>query len=420
MSEPTAAPDGLPLIFSADVVCPYACMALFEVEALAARIGRQLIFEPVLLGGIFREIGGPDQPTTTWNIAKARHGFYDIRRQGALHGLDFKLAPGHPRRSVEAMRLVTSAPPGLRLEVARSLAKAYHQHGRDLSDRAALAEVATLHGLHLDRIDDQHVKDELRANTAKAAAAGAFGVPTFRVGDRLWWGADRMALMEQALSGQRPAARPATQSAAKVLRVTHDPSSPFSYLGVSLAAGVATRHGLKLELRPVLLGALFRSIGTPDVPLFAMAEARRAWMARDLGEQAEQHGVPFQFTSHFPVRTVTALRICLSRPDLTLRLYQSLWVDDQNIGDDAILSDLLTSWGEDGPALIAAASAPEVKARLRANNEAAEQEGVFGVPTWQVDGGPPIWGVDRLPLLEAVLGGLDLAALDAGADGTAA
>lgn len=419
MQEPTAARPQT-LIFSADVVCPYACMALFEVEALAARLGLPLVFEPVLLGGLFRETGGADQPTTTWNMAKARHGFYDIRRQAALRGLDFKLAPGHPRRSVEAMRLVTAAPPSERLAIARTLALAYHQDGRDLSDRALLAEVAAKHGVDIARIDDQDVKDELRAATATAAAAGAFGVPTFRLGESLWWGADRMALMEQMISGQAPQQPAPAASGARVLRLTHDLSSPFSYLGVSVAAAIAARHGVQLELRPVLLGALFRSIGTPEVPLFAMPEARRRWFARDLGEQADQQGVPFQFTSHFPVRTVTALRLCLLRPDLTLRLYQAVWMEDQNIGEDAVLLQLLEAWGEDGPALLAAANDPALKAQLRENNAAAEQEGVFGVPTWQVDGGPPIWGVDRLPLLEAILSGLDLAAIDAGADGSAA
>lgn len=410
----------MPLIFSADVVCPYACMALFEVEALAERLGLPLVFEPVLLGGLFREIGGADQPTTTWNMAKARHGFFDIRRQAALRGLDFKLAPGHPRRSVEAMRLVTAAPEAERLPLARSLALAYHQDGRDLSDRAVLAEIGAQHGVSIDRIDEQQVKDALRQATAAAAAAGAFGVPTFRLGEQLWWGADRMALMEQMISGEAPSPSAARPSRARVLRLTHDLSSPFSYLGVSVATALAARTGVQLELRPVLLGALFRSIGTPDVPLFAMPEARRRWFARDLGEQAAQLGVPFQFTSHFPVRTVTALRVLLLRPELTLRLYQALWIDDKNIGDDAVLSDLLSAWGEDGPALLAAATAPAVKEQLRENNVAAENEGVFGVPTWQVDGGAPIWGADRLPLVEAVLEGLDLAAIDAGADGGAA
>lgn len=410
-------PAAAPLVFSFDVVCPYACMALFEVEALAARVGRPLVVEPVLLGGLFRAQGGPDVPAAAWNLAKARHGLLDITRQAALRGLHWRLAPGHPRRSVEAMRLVIAAAPDQRLPLARALAAAYHGEGQDLSDRDVLAPIGARYGVDIAQIDAQHVKDELRANTEAAAAAGAFGVPTLRCGDQLWWGADRFALAAAALGAPPAAPLPARPGVRQRLTVVFDLASPFAYVGVSVAAALAEKHGVALDLRPVLLGALFRSIGTPEVPLFAMPEAKRAWTGRDLFAQAAALGVPLQFNSHFPVRTVQPLRVLLEEPALTLPMFRAIWAEDVDLGDPAVLAAWLTAQGEDAEALLAAAAAPAAKERLRENNDWAERSGVFGVPTWIVDDGPPIWGVDRLPLVERVLAGWELGPVDAFAEG---
>ncbi|MFM2245226.1 MAG: hypothetical protein RL071_1300 [Pseudomonadota bacterium] len=411
------APAAAPLIFSFDVVCPYACLALFEVEALAARLGLPLVVEPVLLGGLFRAQSAPDQPAAGWSVAKARHGALDITRQAHVRGQAWRLAPGHPRRSVEAMRLVIAANPDQRMPLARALAQAYHGKGQDLSDRAVLAPIGAAFGVDIAQIDAPEVKDELRANTERAAAAGAFGVPTLRHGERLWWGVDRFAAAAQAISGEAPDPLPARPGHRRRLTVVFDLASPFAHVGLSVAQRVAEKHGVELILWPVLLGALFRSIGTPDVPLFAMAEAKRAWTGRDLFEQAAQQGVPLQFSSHFPVRTVLPLRVLLDRPDLAVAMSAAVWTEDQDLGDPAVLAAWLRARGEDAEALLAAAEAPEVKARLRASNARAEEAGVFGVPTWIVDDGPPIWGVDRLPLVERALAGLELGPVDAFAEG---
>jgi len=101
------------------------------------------------------------------------------------------------------------------------------------------------------------------------------------------------------------------------------------------------------------------------------------------------------------------------RDRLTLAIYRGLWVEDQDIGQVPVLHRIATELGLDADGLCAASQGESVKQQLRLNTEGAEAAGVFGVPTYQVEEGPVIWGVDRIPLLNAVLSGMDLSEVDA-------
>lgn len=395
------------LTFLYDVVCPYAWMASTQVEALARRTGAELVWKPVLLGGIFKHIEGPQVPAATWGASKVAIGERDLYRQAERLGLPLARPDAHPRRTVDAMRLCVAASDAARPALSAALYRAYWVEGRDVADRRVLSEIAAEHGIDPACMDDPAVKDQLRENTAFAAERGAFGVPTFLVGDRMFWGADRMHLVEQALGGSpaRPAPTPPATGPAPELRFFHDFASPFSYLASTQVARVAAEAGAKLTLSPILLGGLFRQIGTPDVPLFAAPKAKQRWYAQDMQEQADWLGVPFRFPSCFPVRTVLPLRVVIAEPRATDALYRALWVEDRDIGHPAVLRAVLTESGFDADALLAAAETDAVKGTLRANTEAAVAAGACGVPTFLVDGTVLVWGVDRLDHVEAALRG---------------
>jgi 2-hydroxychromene-2-carboxylate isomerase len=107
-----------------------------------------------------------------------------------------------------------------------------------------------------------------------------------------------------------------------------DYSSPFAYLASTQVEAVAARAGAELVWRPFLLGALFKAIGTPNVPLFEMTPAKREYMARDIHRWAALYGVPFRFPSLFPMNTVRALRMTLQVDDvprLMHPLYRAYW-----------------------------------------------------------------------------------------------
>jgi 2-hydroxychromene-2-carboxylate isomerase len=196
------------------------------------------------------------------------------------------------------------------------------------------------------------------------------------------------------------------------LQFWYDFSSPWTYLAATQIEVVAERAGAELAWRPFLLGALFKQIGTHDVPLLQMSEAKRRYAARDLHYWASHWGVPFQFATRFPMRTVTALRLALLAGDkiapVSRDLFRALWVDDRDLNDEAVLSEILDAHGLDPKATLARTQDPEIKQQLIANTTEAVERGVFGAPTFiveQAEGDLLFWGQDRLDFVERALGG---------------
>lgn len=228
---------------------------------------------------------------------------------------------------------------------------------------------------------------ELRGEPGLDAAieAGVFALPTLVVDGFRYWGPERFA---SAVARHRGELLP-RPSVLEGVQLFHDFASPYSYLGTVplLDSGVV--------LRPMLLGAVFKTIGAPLIPMATFGETRRAWAAWDLGETARLRGLPFRFTSHFPLNTVTALRLAILEPSLTAPLYRAAWAEDRDLGDVDVLRAILAE--NDQPADLLERTA-EVKHILRQNTEEAVRIGVPGAPTYQLDGAV-YWGQDRIPLL---------------------
>jgi 2-hydroxychromene-2-carboxylate isomerase len=392
------------IAFYYDVVCPYARIGYHRLLRLAAATGAEVELRPILLGGIFQEVGTAAVPAAAWGPAKFAHGERDIALQTARADLPFCRPASHPQRTVSAMRLLTLAEGATRAALTHALFEAYWAEGAELTAEL-IAGLARAHGIDPERLTEESTKRALRENTAAAAAAGVIGVPAFGLGDRLWWGQDRLHLLEAALLGRRvePMVRLSNRTGRR-LRVFHDFSSPFSYIASTQVEAIARRHGSEVEWVPMLLGAVFKAVGTPEVPLFTLPEAKQAWVARDLGEQADWWGIDFSFPAHFPLRSVLPLRVSILEPRAIHPMYRAYWAQGRDIGDPAVLAEVLTEGGLD-PALVQRANEPAVKDRLRANTEAAVAAGVFGAPSFIVDDEPVVWGQDRLSLLEDILAG---------------
>lgn len=399
------------LEFLFDVVCPYAYLASTQVEALARRCGAELRWQPVLLGGLLRATGAPDDPNRSMSAAKRRISAIDRARTAALGGVPLREPPEHPRRTVDAMRLALALPDGpARAALAHDLFAAYWVRGEDVADGRVLARIAARHGLPADAHARPELREALRAATAAAAAKGAFGVPSFVVGETLHWGQDRMGLVERALGGRPPAVRPAATGPGGPVRLSffHDFSSPFSYLAATQIERLAAARGVSVEWVPILLGALFREIGTPDVPLLEMSPAKQAYVRRDLHDWAGWWGVPFAFPRRFPLRSVLPLRVALCEPAATLPIYRAAWAEDRVVETAEGLAPVLEAAGLPAAALLERAGSAPIKEQLRANTERARALGVCGVPTACVerDGRAAlVWGQDRLDHVGAMLDG---------------
>lgn len=389
-----------------DFSCPYAYVASTRIEALARRAGAELDPRPMLLGGVFRARGTPQNLSATLNPAKAAHNLNDMRRQAQQAGVPLHMPPGHPLRTVEALRCVLAVGEPF-MPLAHRFYRAYWAESRDIGEGEVVAAILTEAGLDAPtvraRAASDAIKDELRRRTDEAVERGIFGVPSCFVGDAMFWGNDRLDMVEAALGGAPASLRVPTGTALAPIDLYFDYSSPFAYL--ALAQAEATFAGAA-SWRPLLLGGLFRSVGTPDVPLFAQSPEKRRHTLVDLGRQAERAGLAFAWPTRFPVNTVLALRMTLQANlagsprgrALIVRIARALWAEDRDIADPAVLAGLADELEFPGAAMVAAAG--EAKAELFAATGAAEAAGVFGVPSFVVHapGREPLlyWGVDRI------------------------
>jgi 2-hydroxychromene-2-carboxylate isomerase len=394
-----------------DYSCPYAYLGSTQVEGLAARTGAELVYQPMLLGGVFAANGTPQKLFATLSPAKAAHNARDLERWAQLWGVPLTMPAGHPLRTVEALRATVAT--GNDPRVIHGFFRAYWVEGRGPSEEATLRDVLGAAGHDAARILEviarPEAKADLRRRTDQAIALGIFGAPSFIVGDQMYWGQDRMEFVERALAPAKVDAQPTARSTGHMhtLEIYWDFSSPFAYLGSTQAEKLAARTGAKLVWRPMLLGGLFKSIGQVDAPILTFSQAKQRYYFQDLTRWAAYWGVPFKFPSRFPTNSLKALRVYLALPEerraafreATFRAY---WADDRDIADEAVLRGLV---GAEADAVMARTQDPTVKKALADATQAAVDAGVFGAPTWVVDGKELFWGQDRIPLVERVLAG---------------
>jgi 2-hydroxychromene-2-carboxylate isomerase len=194
---------------------------------------------------------------------------------------------------------------------------------------------------------------------------------------------------------------------ARTLDFYWDFSSPFAYLAATQAEALAERTGAELRSRPMLLGAVFKAIGQVDVPLSTWSAAKQKYTFLDLQRWAEHWGVPFKWPTRFPMSSIKALRVYLALPeerrrafrDATFRAY---WGDDRDIADEGVLRELVGAGADE---VLARTQTQEGKQALFAATQQAVDAGVFGAPTWIVDGKDLYWGQDRIVLVERALRG---------------
>jgi len=405
-----------------DFSCPYAYLASRRAPELAARLGVPLAWRPMLLGGVFRGIGAGDGPMATLSPVRAAYNLRDMQRWAEHFGDVLRVPPAHPMRTVRALRVLLGLSEASWPAAIDAIYAAYWQRGEDVTSDAVLA--AALRDVPgaaeaIAGADSAAVKGDLRRRTDEAIALGIFGAPAWIVrrdgAHTLIWGQDRLAWVEAVARGWKPddevytrvagwgsaASAPAVASE-RVVDFYFDVSSPFAYLGLTQLHAL----GARARLHPILLGGLFRAIGTADVPLFAFPPAKRAYVLAEMQRWARWYGVPFRMPTKFPQRTVTAQRmIACADPDVQLRLARAvaaaLWAEDRDVEDDATLAAILAA-EQLPPDLLARAKLQPAKDALTAETAAAVTAGVFGVPSYVVDG-QLLWGQDRAELVAALL-----------------
>lgn len=396
------------LDFWFDYTCPYAYLGFTQLRAVGERMGVVPRLQPMLLGGVFRANDTPQKLFATLSPAKAAHNAADLQRWASRFAVPLRMPAAHPLRSVEALRATLLT--GCDERVVRGFFDAYWVANDDIGAERTIGAVLRGAGYApeaiLPRLSDAAVKEELRARTDRAIELGVFGAPSWVVDDEhLYWGQDRIAFV---VGERAPSEAIAAPRSGRQLEIYWDFSSPFAYLGVTQAKALAARTGADLVSRPMLLGGLFRALGQADVPLATWSPAKQSYTMKDLERWAVYWGVPFRYPSRFPTSSLRALRVHAALPesakerfrDETFRAY---WAEDRDIADPQVLASLVEGCGENGAEILARSESDAVKAEVRAATDRAAAQGVFGAPTWVVDGRELFWGQDRVELVEDAL-----------------
>ena len=185
--------------FIFDFGSPNAYLAWKALPAMLESSGAQLALTPALLGGIFKATGN-QAPMTAFGGVKGKLDYERLEMQRFIvrHGLSaFRFNPHFPVNTLLLMRgLVAAQAMGERDRYVAAGLKAMWEDGEKMDDPDVFVRVMTTAGLDgdllLQRTQDPEVKGVLAGNTQQAVDRGVFGIPTFFVGDEMFFGKDRL------------------------------------------------------------------------------------------------------------------------------------------------------------------------------------------------------------------------------------
>jgi 2-hydroxychromene-2-carboxylate isomerase len=191
--------------FFFDVGSPTAYLAFTQLPSIAASRRAQIVWRPMLLGGVFKATGNASPVTIP---AKGRWMNHDMQAWAHRYGVKLTHNPHFPINTLTLMRGAV----GMQLREPAQFQRyldvvfaAMWREPRNLNDAEVLAQVLRESGFDpaqfMALTSDPEVKAKLIANTEEAVARGAFGAPTFFVGQRMFFGQDRLEFVREALAG---------------------------------------------------------------------------------------------------------------------------------------------------------------------------------------------------------------------------
>ena len=183
----------------------------------------------------------------------------------------------------------------------------------------------------------------------------------------------------------------------KAITFWFDPISPFAYLAFERLPEALEGCSYAVNYRPVLFAGLLAHWGQKGP---AEIESKRSWTFRHVDWWAHQHGIAIDTPAQHPFNPLPLLRLaiaCGPNRRVVEAVMRHVWIGGADAADPARVATLAR--------LLAPARDPastEVKSELRAATDEAIARGVFGVPTFELEG-RLFWGVDALPMLRAAL-----------------
>lgn len=189
--------------FYFDLGSPATYLAYTQLPRICAETHSELIYIPMLLGGVFKATGNASPAMIP---AKGRYMFQDLDRYARRYGVTLKFNPHFPINTLMLMRAVT----GVQLRQPERLQAfidclftALWVEGRNLDDPAIVAAALGERGFNPDDVlalsNDETVKAALKETTETAIKRGVFGAPTMFIGNQMFFGQDRLDFVEETL-----------------------------------------------------------------------------------------------------------------------------------------------------------------------------------------------------------------------------
>jgi 2-hydroxychromene-2-carboxylate isomerase len=193
----------------------------------------------------------------------------------------------------------------------------------------------------------------------------------------------------------------------KTFEFWFDFGSPAAYLAFSQIPRIEAETGAKAIYCPMLLGGVFQATGNHSP---ATIPAKGKYIFDDFKRFAKRYDVPFNHNPHFPINTLLLMRgatgLQQQYPEqfsaYCRAVFQAIWVEALNMNDPATVGAALHKAGFDPQLLTALANDQATKDALKASTTEAVSRGVFGAPTFFVDG-QMFWGQDRLDFVKEAL-----------------
>jgi len=187
--------------FFYDLGSPYSYLASTQLAGIEQRTGAKARLLAITLGGLRKATGHHIPPPQ-----QLKYMSEDTARWAHQYGVRMQIPKAFPISTIQALRACVAADRRDRAtEAMHGLFAAYWAEGEDISDASVIERALTGAGLDgkalVAATQDQQIKDSLRKNTDLALARGVFGVPMLFVGDRSFWGNDRLQFAEAELKG---------------------------------------------------------------------------------------------------------------------------------------------------------------------------------------------------------------------------
>ena len=189
--------------FYFDFTSPYGYLAAEHIDALAAKYGREVNWNAILLGFIFKQTGQVAPMTIP---LKGEYVIHDMQRSARFLGAPIKFPSEFPKMTIAAARgfyWLKDQDPALTKKFAQLVYRAYFVDDRDVGNAEVVADIAKSAGIDRDafvaNLQSDAVKERFKNESGRAIARKVFGSPFFIVDNEPFWGVDRLEHLDRWL-----------------------------------------------------------------------------------------------------------------------------------------------------------------------------------------------------------------------------